>query len=106
MSNGALWAIVLTVVIHFAAMVLLLAHLGGGVLSIFRIDDGGDDGRGGPRDEPDAPEPRGGDPLPLPDAGQAPVRLREPGRIAERYTRPERRPAHVPERAPERTPSG
>ena len=102
MSNGAVWAIVLTLVIHVGAMVLLLAHLGGGLLSVFRIDDGRDDDGGGPDVEPDAPAPTGGDLLPLPDAGQAPARLREPGRIAERYERPERRPAHAPQRTPER----
>ena len=102
MSNGAVWAILLTLVIHVGAMVLLLAHLGGGILSVFRTDDGGgDDGRG-PDVEPDAPAPPGGDLLPLPDAGQAAVRLREPGRIGERYERPGRRPGHAPQRTPER----
>src|SRR5688572_17683695 len=102
MSNGALWAILLTVVVHFVAMVLLFAHLGGDMLGIFRLGGGGDDGGRGPDPEPDAPQPDGGGLLPLPDAAQAPARLREPGRLAERYGRPERRPAHVPERAPER----
>jgi hypothetical protein len=103
MSNGAVWAIVLTLVVHIVAMALLVAHLGGDVLSVFRTDGGGgdDDGRG-PEPPPEAPQPSGDDLLPLPEAGQAPVRLREPGRLAERYARPERRPAHGPERTPER----
>ena len=37
-------------------------------------------------------------PPPLPDAAPSPVRLREPGRIADGYPRPARRPAHAPER--------
>jgi hypothetical protein len=49
------------------------------------------------------PQPGGGG-LPLPDAAQAPVRLRESGRIGERYPRRPRRPQHEPQpaRGPER----
>ena len=46
--------------------------------------------------------PPGGGGLPLPDAEQAPVRLREPGRIGERYAPPARRPEHEPDRTPQR----
>jgi hypothetical protein len=60
-----------------------------------RDDDGG--GGGGP-DDPRPPEgPRGGDML-LPDAASSAVRLREPGRIADGYPNPGRRPQHAPER--------
>jgi len=61
---------------------------------------GSDDGEPGPL-EPD-PRPSGYG-LPLPDAAQSGVRLREPGRIADGHARPARRPAH-PERQPSRVP--
>lgn len=58
-------------------------------------------------DEPPEPDPRpapSGDraPLPLPGAGASPVRLREPARLGDAYTRRPRRPDHAPE--PQRTP--
>jgi hypothetical protein len=63
-----------------------------------RDDDGGDGGGGGDWDEPLLPEgPGGGDGL-LPDAAPSAVRLREPGRIADGYPNPGRRPQHAPER--------
>jgi hypothetical protein len=63
---------------------------------------GGSDGGGGlPRPTPDIPaRPRGG--LPLPDAEQTRIRLREPGRLADQLPRPERRPAREPARRPVR----
>ncbi|MDX8150468.1 hypothetical protein SK069_02590 [Patulibacter brassicae] len=69
-----------------------------------------DDGDGGLR-RPRPSAPRGGDdgaplpdPIPLPDAAPAGVRLREPGRLADRRPAPERRPHHEPLPVPERRP--
>lgn len=63
-----------------------------------------DDGWGrGPKAPPKPPKPpKGG--IPLPDAVQARVRLREAGRLSERMPRRERRPAREPTRQPVRTP--
>jgi hypothetical protein len=61
-------------------------------------DDGGssDDGWGNrPNVKPDPSRWPGGG-IPLPDAEQSSIRLREPGRIGEKLTRPERRPAREP----------
>lgn len=57
------------------------------------------DGAGPPR-PPVAPTGGGVERPALPDARPSPVRLREPGRIADRKAAPGRRPAHptVPER--------
>jgi hypothetical protein len=53
------------------------------------------------------PEPgnRPGGGLPLPDAEQSRIRLREPGRISEKQPMPQRRPAREPERQPIREPA-
>ena len=104
--TGPVAAILLTIVVHLIAFVLLFAMMGSEMLDVFRSPKRhGDDDDGGQWLEPDpvAPGP-GPSGLPLPDAEQAPVRLREPGRIAEHYPRPARRPEHAPEpvRAPER----
>lgn len=96
-------ALLLTFVVHVIGSVVL-------IWALFAGQDSRPDWRGwwrgdGPGDPPPAtPEPRGpsGDGLPLPDAEPAAVRLREPGRIAERYERPGRRPAREPERQPAR----
>jgi hypothetical protein len=64
-------------------------------------DEGGGGGGGGNdrlSDPPKPPKPGG---IPLPDAEQAPVRLRGPGRLADAYDAP-RRPHREPERTPER----
>jgi hypothetical protein len=68
-----------------------------------RSDPGSDDGWGrGPDRPPTPPEaPRGG--IPLPDADQARVRLRERGRLADGYPKRQRRPAREPDRTPVRT---
>jgi hypothetical protein len=98
-----------------AILLTLLAHvIGAGVLIYFLLDGEGfdwhvlwprdDDGRGGPG--PDVDDPRDDRPdggvlapvPPLPDAAPSAVRLREPGRIAEGYPKPARRPEHAPER--------
>ncbi len=65
-------------------------------------DSGSDDGWGrGPRRPPRPPEPpRGG--IPLPDAVQARIRLRDHGRLADHLPRRERRPAREPHRTPVR----
>jgi len=72
----------------------------------FRADDrtsGEDEGDGGWGNDRSPPEdsrgPRDGG-LPLPDAKQSKVRLREPGRIAQRLARPERRRTEEPVRVP------
>ena len=67
-------------------------------------DSGSDDGWGNlPNVKPD---PRGwpGGGLPLPDAEQSRIRLREPARLADKLAERGRRPAHTPSRAPARTP--
>jgi len=97
-------ALVLTFVIHLVgAAALVWAMLGDGERSVRgwwpRDDDGGSE------PEPRAPDPRPsgpGMPVPLPDAAQSPVRLREPGRLGDVLPRPARRPAHPPVPAPER----
>lgn len=70
-------------------------------------DSGSDDGWGrGPGRPPQPPEtPRGG--IPLPDAVQARIRLRDDRRLADHLARRERRPAREPRpaRRPERTPT-
>jgi hypothetical protein len=61
-------------------------------------EDGGssDDGWGNrPNVKPDPSRWPGGG-IPLPDAEQSSVRLREPGRLADKITHPERRPAREP----------
>ena len=90
-------AILLTVVVHFVGIFVLIAFAGGDIMDIFRSKPREDDGGGQPFEEPpgDPTPPTEGILLP-PDATQSPVRLREPGRIAEHYKRPARRPEHVP----------
>ena len=106
MEHGPLLAILLTLLVHILGMGVLYALLGREMLEMFRTQRHPVDDDGGEPPEPDpviAPlPPLGG--LPLPDAEQAPVRLREPGRIGERYPRRPRRPEHEPQpaRAPER----
>lgn len=61
-----------------------------------------DDGDGGsPKPAPVCPRRGGGggEP-PLPTAAPSPVRLREPGRLADHTPAPARRPAHPPRTAP------
>ncbi len=69
-----------------------------------RSDEGGEDGWGrGPKRPPTPPKPpRGG--IPLLDAVQSKVRLREHGRLADHRPRRDRRPAREPARRPVRTP--
>jgi hypothetical protein len=102
MSNGVVLSLLLLFVVHVVAFVALFAMLGEGFMEFFRGTPHDDDDGGLPPDEPVAPVPGGDGGLPLPDAEQAPVRLREPGRIAERYPRPQRRREHAPQRTPAR----
>jgi hypothetical protein len=61
-----------------------------------------DDGWGNlPNGRPDTGGWPGGG-IPLPDAEQSRIRLREPGRIGQRIPRPQRRPAREPARRPVR----
>ena len=62
-----------------------------------------DDGWGrGPRRPPFSPRPPDGG-VPLPEAEQARVRLRDHGRLADSAPKRERRPAREPDREPART---
>jgi hypothetical protein len=103
-------AIVLTVIVHFiGAIVLIWAITRDDEIDWRGILRPGDDDGGGPGFEP----PRsgnGGDgggvlAPPLADAAPSPIRLREPGRIADGHPRPPRRPEHAPQRTPVREPA-
>jgi hypothetical protein len=100
--SGPLAAILLTLIVHVIAFVLLFSLCGRSMLEFFRGDSYGDDWGEPPAGDPVTTPPPSGGGLPLPDAEQAPVRLREPGRIGERYGRPARRPEHEPARTPQR----
>lgn len=66
-------------------------------------NDGSDDGWGNrPNVKPDPTRWPGGG-IPLPDAEQSKVRLREPGRLTEHLPGHERRPVREPERTPVRS---
>jgi hypothetical protein len=69
-------------------------------------DSDSDDGWGNLPTVPRSPSRFPGGGLPLPDAVQSRVRLREPGRLADRRPAPQRRPAREPDRRPVRTSSG
>jgi hypothetical protein len=65
--------------------------------------DGGDWRDWWPRDDDDdGPDPGPEPGPPLDGAEQSPVRLREPGRIADAHPRAPRRPEHAPQRVPQR----
>jgi hypothetical protein len=99
--TGEVIALGLTLGVHilggFALIYMLVKDSDGGALDWWPRED--DDGP--PRD-PIAPAPLGGGGgLPLPVAEPSPVRLREPGTIADGYPRRERRPVvHPPAPAP------
>ena len=66
-------------------------------------DSGGsDDGWGNRPNVDPSPSRWPGGGIPLPDAEQSRVRLREPGRLADKLAPPERRPAREPSRTPVR----
>jgi hypothetical protein len=69
-----------------------------------RPDPGSDGGGGGGPERPPAPQdpPRGGG-IPMPDAEQSRIRLRDHRKLSERLPRRERRPAREPARTPGRT---
>jgi hypothetical protein len=103
--TGPVIALAVTVIAHvIGAAVLIWAMMGSESVDWRReLWPRDDDGRGPgpdgpPRDDP--PDDGGGVPLPvpLPNAAPSPVRLREPGRIADGYPRPPRRPEHAPRR--------
>jgi hypothetical protein len=98
-------AILMTVVVHVMAIPVLFWALlqgSGGIGDVRRWWNGDDDGDDlWPEDEPVRPAGGG---VPLPDAEQAPVRLRGPRRLRDHRVRPARRPAHPPGREPARTP--
>lgn len=92
-----------TVLVHIIGMAVL-------VWALLRDEHERPDWRSwfGGRDDDDGrgPDPGpGGGPLPLDDTEPSPVRLREPGRLADGYGPVRRRPSHDPRPAPRRTPS-
>jgi hypothetical protein len=101
-------------VVVFGALHLVGLGLVGGLLVFFlrtdtiqagRTPEDDDTGGGGPPvpKPPRVPPSPGG--LPLPDAAPSPVRLREPGRLADVTVRRQRRPVREPQRpAREREP--
>jgi hypothetical protein len=95
-------ALALTVLVHIIGMGAL-------VWALLRDEQERPDWRswfGGGDDDGPGPGPApGGGPLPLEDAEPSPVRLREPGRLADGYPTVRRRPRHDPRPAPQRTPS-
>jgi hypothetical protein len=90
-----------------ALLILFLIHaIGLGVLFLALLrssEDGGGWRDWWPRDDDGGSEPPPRDPgPPLDGAVQSPVRLREPGRLADAHPRTPRRPEHAPDRAPQR----
>lgn len=69
-----------------------------------RSDPGSDGGWGRGPDRPPAPQdPPNGGGIPLPDAEQASIRLRDHRKLADQLPKRERRPTREPEREPART---
>jgi hypothetical protein len=92
-----------------ALFILFLIHaIGLGVLflALLRSSDDGGWRDWWPRDDDGGDEPPPANPSPaappLDGAKQSPVRLREPGRLADAHPRAPRRPEHAPERVPQR----
>lgn len=106
MGSGPVIAIFILTVVHFAAFGMLFWHLAGReIFTTFRIGpDSGGGGGSAPAPAPDGGGDRDGG-VPLPDAAPAPVRLREPGRLADGYPRRGRRPEHAPGEQPEPAPA-
>jgi hypothetical protein len=70
-----------------------------------RSDPDGEDGWGrGPRKPPEPPPGPSSGGIPLLDAEQSRIRLREPGRLSEQLRQRGRRPAREPQRRPSRVP--
>jgi hypothetical protein len=95
-SNEAL-ALGITFLIHVIGICVLF-----GLMLRSDVDGGGGWRDWWPRDDegPEEPDPEPGPPLP--DAEQSPVRLREPGRLADARRPAPRRPEHAPERVHQR----
>lgn len=101
---NVLGAIYLGLVLLVVFLPLLLRRRGPSPGESDSDSDGGGGGGGGPRVPPVPPSaPFPG--IPLDDAQPALIRLRAPGRLADRASAPTRRPSH-PNRRRERTPSG
>jgi hypothetical protein len=101
-----LWIAAVHVVGLLCVGVLLIPALRENETAPQRRSDGeNDDGWGrGPKPPPTPPAPpKGG--IPLADADPARVRLREPGRLADKLPGRERRPNREPDRQPVRAPS-
>ncbi len=93
------------IVLAVALIGLLLCRHGGSRPGPSDPNPGDGWGKGPP--PPDGPRPhhpRSG--IPLDDAVPARVRLRDEGRLADKLTAPERRPAREPDRTPAREASG
>ena len=101
-----LWIAAVHVVGLLCVGVLLIPALRDQDTATQRRSEGeSDDGWGGGPKVPPAPPapPRGG--IPLPDAEQASIRLRDARRLGDKLPGRERRPAREPGRQPVRTPS-
>ena len=103
-----------------ALALVFVVHVVGGLMLVWALLDGDQrtgwrrrwsGGGGGGEDPPAPPSPPSGSPrraepartpLPLPVAAASRVRLRGPGRLADGYPRPARRPAQEPQ--PQRAP--
>jgi len=99
-------------VLHIAGLVfggtLLAMSFRSGTVIPWSPPEDGEDGGGGRGNDRLAPQDSGGprgDGLPLPDAAQSRVRLREPGRLADALPARERRPSRPPERPRPRVPA-
>jgi hypothetical protein len=87
-----------------AAVLILPALREGPELPPRRSDPGSDGGWGRGPESPPAPPGRPSGGIPLPDAEQAGVRLRDHRKLTERLPKRDRRPAREPDRTPVRTP--
>jgi hypothetical protein len=101
--SGPVLSMFFLLIVHMIGLPLLYWLLGDGIRDMLRMrpDDSDDDGGLPPASDPAVKPSPGGGGLPLPDAAQSPVRLREPGRIRD-GKRPARRPEHEPQRTPQR----
>ncbi len=93
--------------LHLVALLLACAlfwmFLHSDTVKPWEPEDDDESGGGGGNDRlqqpPKPPRPGG---IPLPEADQSPQRFRGPGRLADRYEWPVRRPEREPQRSPER----
>jgi hypothetical protein len=107
MSGGSQLVLVMIAGVHLLGLgcvaILMLTALREEPQDPPHGNPGSDDGRGNDRRRPRRPSdrPRGG--IPLPDAEQSRIRLRDHRRLADRLPRRVRRPAREPARRPVRT---